>query len=133
VAISQGEIERWVSEDEGETLEFKTSSSQGSRLSGAKSVCAFLNTEGGRLLFGVDPKGQIAGQEVSEKTLRSIRDQLGEIDPPSFPSIDRVEIGAGKAVVVVTVERGQTRPYAINGSRVSPSRVFNGRLGSRRL
>ena len=34
------------------------------------TVCAFLNQGGGQVLFGVTPDGAVAGQQVSERTIK---------------------------------------------------------------
>ncbi len=115
MALRRADIESWVSTGESETLEFKTSSSSGCRNSGTETLCAFLNTRGGRVLFGVEPDGNIAGQEVSDKTLRDIASTLREIEPPAFPAIESVDIEAENAVVVVTTEKGTHRPYSFKG------------------
>ena len=41
--------------------------------------------------------------------------ELGEIDPPVFPSVERVPIGNGREVLVVSVPTGQSRPYSYRG------------------
>lgn len=41
--------------------------------------------------------------------------ELGEIDPPAFPTIDRVDVGSGREVLVVAVSTGQNRPYTYRG------------------
>jgi len=60
----------WVAEGESEKQEFKTSTGQ--RTETAKTVCAMLNASGGRILIGVQPSGEIVGQDVSDKTLADL-------------------------------------------------------------
>ena len=55
---------------EGGRVEFKETTGQLER--GMETLCAFLNGEGGSVLFGVNDKGKIIGQEVSDKTKRGI-------------------------------------------------------------
>ena len=64
------------------------------------------------MLFGVEPDGRIAGQQVGERTIEEVAQELGEIDPPVFPSVERVPIGNGREVLVVSVPTGQSRPYS---------------------
>jgi len=47
------------------------------------------------VLFGVEPDGRIIGQMVSDPTVEELAQELGEIDPPVFPSIDRVDVVGG--------------------------------------
>lgn len=48
-----------------------------------------INGRGGIVVFGVNNKGTIIGQEISDKTTREIGDTLGRSDP----AIDRLSIG----------------------------------------
>ena len=51
--ITLEDIKKLVSADESRTLELKKSS--GELKDGMHSACAFLNTEGGWLIFGIAP------------------------------------------------------------------------------
>ena len=65
------DIMNLVSADESRTLELKKST--GELKDGMHSACAFLNTEGGWLIFGVAPRSlKINGQEVTDKTKQEI-------------------------------------------------------------
>ena len=107
------EVKALAAGGESETLEFKRST--GELRSGVKAVCAMLNHRGGQVLFGVDEDGRIRGQDVGESTIEKISQELSEIDPPAFPSIDRVSTTGGREVVVVTTSTGQNQPYNHRG------------------
>jgi len=107
------EIRALVAGGESETLEFKRST--GELRTGVGSVCAMLNHRGGQVLFGVEEDGRIHGQDVGERTIEEISRELGEVDPPAFPSIDRVPVTGGREVVVVTTSTGQNQPYSHRG------------------
>ena len=107
------QVAAWAAAGESETLELKRSTGQ--RREAAKSICAMLNHRGGRVLFGVEPNGQVVGQEVGDRTLTDIAEEIAEIDPPAFPSIDRVDLGTGRQVLIVSVLTGQNRPYSYRG------------------
>jgi predicted HTH transcriptional regulator len=64
---------------ESETVKFKRSTGQ--RTTAAKTLCGMLNGTGGMVLFGVNDKGGIVGQDVSEKTLRQLAQESRRIDP----------------------------------------------------
>ena len=66
-------------------------------------------------MFGVEPNGQVVGQEVGDQTLTDIAEEIAEIDPPAFPSIDRADLGTGRQVLIVSVLTGQNRPYSYRG------------------
>lgn len=110
-----------VSAGESETLEFK--STTGTRREAARTVCAMLNQRGGQVLFGVAQEGRVVGQDVSERTIEEVSAELARIDPPVFPTVERIPVDGGRAVVAVTVGRGQARPYMYRG-------VAYGRIGS---
>ena len=73
-------LDELVRRPEGETLEWKRST--GELRDAMQTVCAFLNGNGGMVLFGVRPDGTAEGQQVSEQTMRDIAeafDQLEEV------------------------------------------------------
>lgn len=59
-------VKRLIAEKEGGLVEFKETTGQLER--GMETLCAFLNGNGGTVLFGVNDKGKIIGQDVSDKT-----------------------------------------------------------------
>ena len=60
-------VKRLIAEKEGGLVEFKETTGQLER--GMETLCAFLNGNGGTVLFGVNDKGKIIGQDVSDKTI----------------------------------------------------------------
>lgn len=106
------ELQKLVAAGESENLEFKKTTGQ--RTEAAKTVCALLNGLGGFLLFGVSDRGEIAGQQVTAKTLEDISLELRRIEPPAFPEIETVSIGDDKAVIVIRVS-GKMGTYCYDG------------------
>ena len=107
------QIAAWAAVGESETLEFKRTT--GERREAMRTVCAMLNHRGGRILFGVESDGRVIGQQVSDRTIEEVAQELQEIDPPAFPSIDRVALDNGHEVLVMMVSTGQSRPYSYRG------------------
>ena len=103
-----------ASSGESGTLEFKETT--GTRREAVMTVCAFLNQRGGQVLFGVTQAGAVAGQQVSERTIEELSAELGRIEPPAFPTVDRVPVGDGREVIVVSTGQGASRPYTYRGS-----------------
>ena len=99
---------------ESETLEFKETT--GARREAAMTVCAFLNQSGGRVLFGVKDDGSVIGQQVGERTIEELSAELQRIDPPAFPSIERVRVNEDREVIVVGTSQGASRPYTYRGT-----------------
>jgi ATP-dependent DNA helicase RecG len=104
------QLQTIVAQGESETLEFKKTTGQ--RSEAMHDLCAMLNHRGGRVFFGVEPQGKIVGQQVAERTLEEIAQEIQQIEPPVFPQIDRVDVKLGAQVVVVTVGTGGNRPYS---------------------
>ena len=73
------DIEKLASLKESNNLEFKESTGQLDR--SMETLCAFLNCEGGTILYGVKDNGKIIGQEVSDNTKRSIAEAVNRIEP----------------------------------------------------
>lgn len=103
----------WAAGGESETLEFKRSTRK--RREAVRAVCAMLNHRGGRVLFGIEPDGRVVGQQVGDRTIEEVAYELGEIDPPVFPRIDRVPLEDGREVLVISVPTGINRPYSYRG------------------
>lgn len=111
--IALSEIESWVRGGESETLELKLTT--GERREAARTICAMLNHRGGRVIFGVEPNGRLLGQMVSDRTVEEVAQELGEIEPPVFPSIERVDFTEGRQLLVVTAQTGSGQPYSYRG------------------
>jgi len=111
--MTPDQIAAWVADGESEMLELKRST--GERREATRTLCAMLNHRGGRVLFGVEAVGRVVGQQVSDHTIEEVAQELREIDPPAFPSIDRVPLGNGREVLVASVSTGQNRPYSYRG------------------
>ncbi len=104
----------FVEHGESETVEFKKSTAQLSRA--GETLCAFLNGKGGSVLLGVKPNGVIAGQEVSDSTLRDIAGMLDKIDPKAPVSQDTVTVENGNKVVILTAPSlPESAPFTFNG------------------
>lgn len=112
------EIEELVRGGESPRLEFKATTGQLRR--GAETLCAFLNADGGQVLFGVTPKGDIVGQKVSDNTLRDVAATLQRFDPPAPVSMARVTLGRSDHELLVLTA---TRPMLRGCSRTTDVRT----------
>jgi ATP-dependent DNA helicase RecG len=113
VSTVRDQVVAWAALGESETQEFKISTGQ--RSEAAKTLCAFLNLKGGRILFGVDLTGSVVGQDVTDSTLAKIYREIEQFDPEITPSIERVAIGGGREVVVLSTGHGRYKPYRYKG------------------
>lgn len=120
------EIERVVARGESLQAEFKQTTGQ--RTDAAKTVCGMLNASGGFVIFGVADDGRIAGQQVTAATLADVARELRRIEPQALLSPEAVDLGNGRALILVRVPKGDgpytydARPYL----RVGPTTVLMG-------
>jgi hypothetical protein len=96
---------------ETETVEFKESINSSCKEERTKSLVAFANRDGGRLLFGVDDDGSLRGVQIGQGTLESLATYVTLHTYPSLPiHIEEVKI-AGKSVIIA--EAASDRPPVI--------------------
>ena len=103
-----------IATGESETLEFKQTT--GRRREATRTMCAMLNHQGGQVLFGVTPEGKVIGQDVSDSTIEDVSGEIQQLDPPVFPTIERVPVEEDREVIVVSVNQGQMKPYSYRGT-----------------
>lgn len=108
-------VKRLIAEKECGRVEFKETTGQLER--GMETLCAFLNGEGGTVLFGVTDKGKIIGQDVSDKTKRDIADAVWRIEPFATVEVSYTEIpDTGKSVIALSAEEQRyMRPFSYKG------------------
>lgn len=100
--MNLSELESLAARGEGSELEFKRTT--GELREGLQTLCAMLNAKGGRVLFGVDRKGRIEGQGVSEQTRHEIAASFQRFEPPAHVDIERVKLARGNEVLALRVE-----------------------------
>ena len=96
--MNLAELNTLIANGESTSLEFKKSTGQLARA--GETLCAFLNGSGGTVLFGIAPDSSIAGQLVSDETLRDIAQMLRRVEPPATTRINRVKLAAGHGEVI---------------------------------
>lgn len=75
-----------TSDTETDKIEFKKTTGQLER--SMETLCAFLNQEGGTVLFGVTDEGKITGQEVAGKT----KEAISRLEPGAQVRISYISI-----------------------------------------
>ena len=48
----------------------------------------------------MEPDGRIIGQMFSERTVEEVAQELGEIEAPVFPSVERVDVAEGRQLLI---------------------------------
>lgn len=111
--MTLNEVRSLVAEGESEQVEFKKSTGQ--RRRAAETVCGMLNGQGGFVFFGVRSGGNVTGQEVSDKTLRQIMQELRKIEPQIALQPETLEVTKGKSVVALRVPGDTPEVYTYDG------------------
>ncbi len=105
-------IESIINEKEGQQLAF-FSTFDFKKI--GETVCAFLNSDGGRIIVGVDQEGKGVKIGSFEQDYQSLRHFIYvEIIPQSLIGI-RKEIYKNQDIILIEVIEGNRKPYSING------------------
>lgn len=116
--MTVAEIQELIKKDETRTLELKKST--GELKEAMHTVCAFLNTTGGQLIFGITPNSlQVIGQQVTDNTRREIARELTKIEPAVSLNVNYIEFDEKPDFYVVVIdvpaELNRNRPYVYDG------------------
>ena len=108
-------LQAWVKEGEHHTQEFKRSTSQ--LKPAMQTLCAFLNSQGGRVLIGVTDEGKIIGQQVADKTQREIGQLLQTFEPHATIDYHAIPLPSADTHVIVLEAKPQPgyQPYLFAG------------------
>lgn len=108
------DLARQIVEGEGLHTEFKSDARSVDGI--ARTVCAFLNSQGGTIFCGVSDDRKIAGLENADDDRRLLETQLQrEISPRALFTVG-VELVSGRPVLVIEVPEGKDRPYVYQGA-----------------
>ena len=104
-------IEKLVAEGEHEQQDFKFMISDARKI--ARSVSAFANNSGGRLLIGVKDNGVVAGVR-NEEDVYVVEQAAGRYcEPPQQVEFKAYRVDAAVTVIVASIARAQTRPVSV--------------------
>lgn len=134
------EIQQLIAKDEHRCLELKKTT--GELQDGMHSACAFLNTEGGLLIFGVAPTSlKILGQQVTDSTQREIAQALAGLYPAVEVKPEYIDVPGrnGDQLIVMHFSgwRWGQMPYTYRGcpyyknestTQVMPQEMYEERL-----
>jgi hypothetical protein len=109
---ARAEIEKWVAMGEGLYLEFKRKAAHPEKI--IRELIAFANTEGGKLLIGIDDDGTIPGIKYPEEELHVIEEALRKYCRPVITFQHRiVALNKKKFVVVISVPVSDRKPHRL--------------------
>ena len=110
--MDYGRLKELVKSGENITVEFKLKANHPEKI--IKEIVAFANTEGGRLIIGVDDDGQMKGLKFSEEEeftlVRAIEKQCS---PPISYSINYVILPNFREVLIFDIPKSVNRPHYV--------------------
>jgi predicted HTH transcriptional regulator len=105
-------LKKMISGGENQHLDFKYCISDSRKI--ARTLSAFANTEGGRLLIGVRDNGSIAGVR-SDEEYYMIETASSLFCKPEIPVRIKQHLTDGKTILEVEVSKGDKKPYLSKG------------------
>ena len=133
------DIQEIVAKDESRYLELKQTT--GELYKAMTSACAFLNTDGGWVMFGITPKLKIVGQNVTDPTRQEIANALRKFEPAIDIPVQYIEIPEKEGFYVIAMYFNppaptqapytfDARPYykVENTTAIMPREMFEARI-----
>ncbi len=111
--MSGKKLEQFLSEGEGQSVEFKESLRLLNEI--GECISAFSNSNNAVILVGVSDNGKVVGASIGRNSLEELAGFIKRnTDPPVFPRIT-IERVRGKKVVVVSVGECSEKPVLFKG------------------
>lgn len=111
------DVKALISSDESKTLELKKTT--GELYKGMETACAFLNSDGGWLMFGIAPSLKIIGQNVTDNTRQEVANALRKIEPAIDVEVEYVELPEKPDYYVIAIyfdsNNFKNGPYSFDG------------------
>lgn len=111
------DIKKLIAQDETRTLELKKTT--GELYKGMETACAFLNSDGGWLMFGITPSLKIDGQNVTDNTRQEIGNALRKIEPVIDVDVKYIELPDKPDFYVIAIyfdsNNFKNGPYSFDG------------------
>jgi len=126
-------LRKLIAEGENQRLDFKYCVSDSRKI--ARTLSAFANSDGGRLLIGVRDNGSIAGIK-SDEEIYMVDTAAHLFCRPEITFSTKQHIIGGKTVLEVEVNKGTKRPYQVkdeNGKWVSYFRHHDQNLAANKV
>ena len=106
------ELKLLLAADESDTVEVKETTGQ--RGDACETLCAFLNTKGGIVVFGVKGK-KLIGQLMADSTKRQLFEAFQKFEPTAEIEVEYVPVNETHTAIVCKVDKGNCRPYVYDG------------------
>jgi predicted HTH transcriptional regulator len=113
--MSLKDLKNLIATGESSFLEFKHKVASPEKI--AKEMVAFANTNGGRILIGIEDNGDIVGIESYYEEEFWLKQAANEVcTPPLDITIEMVHTGK-KDVLIVQVPESEEKPVAVKGKK----------------
>ncbi len=109
--MNRKELINLIEEGENIQCEFKRKFTTPEKI--AKEMIAFVNTNGGYILFGVDDDKTIVGVESEKSEAEMIKDAVINYCEPPFDYKINYIIHKGKEIVAVTIPESNNKPHRL--------------------
>jgi predicted HTH transcriptional regulator len=103
-------LKKLIEGGENQTLDFKFCVSDSRKI--ARTLSAFANTNGGRLLIGIRDNGSIAGIH-SDEELYMVETAVHLYCRPAIEYTIKQHVTGGKTILEVEVLKGENKPYQV--------------------
>ena len=115
--ITIEDIKKLIAKDETRTLELKKTT--GELYKGMETACAFLNSDGGWLMFGIAPSLKIIGQNVTDNTRQEVANAIRKIEPAIDVEVEYIELPDKPDYYVIAIyfdsNNFKNGPYSFDG------------------
>jgi ATP-dependent DNA helicase RecG len=106
--MTKEELKKLIDQNEGHNLELKQSTSLRQEI--GQAVSAFANTDGGVILVGVSPNGEIVGVDIGKKTVEDLANLIKEnTDPKIYPQM-KIHKVDDKNIIEIVVKESDEKP-----------------------
>lgn len=114
--MTHDDVRRLAAMGEGRQLEFKNRVPKAERI--AREVIALANTDGGKVLVGVDDDGTVLGVKDAQEEFYALQTALDDrILPPVDLGFEPVRVSRTREVLVVHVPASADRPHVLRPDR----------------
>lgn len=114
--MTSDDVRRLAALGEGRLLEFKNRVPRPDRI--AREVIALANTDGGKVLVGVDDDGTVLGVKDAGEEFYALQEALQDrILPPVDLDFEPVRVSRTREVLVVHVPASGARPHVLKPDR----------------
>lgn len=107
--MTRNQLDDLIAQGENARLEFKRSISAAHRI--ARTLVAFANTSGGKLLIGVSDDGSITGVPSESREMHKIEEATDRLAEPALSVTYETLSPDGRLVLVITVEESPEKPH----------------------